>query len=118
MTASDFAASDLPSFRAELQFAPDGPRVVLLGRCTADTSTTITSVLEAACFSQPRRVTVDLNSVDEIDGQVMAALLEFRETTTATVVTIDVRHLPGAQLMALMESAQVAKSGQVPSSAA
>lgn len=117
-SATPSAATYPPTFRADVEFSPSGPRVRLLGRCTAETSTTITSALEAACFSNPRRLTVDLNSVDYIDGAVMAALLEFRGTVTGTVVTLDVRHLPGSQLMDLMDSAHSLKRGQVPSSAA
>lgn len=93
-----------------MQFAPAGPHVVLHGWCSADAAATIVSVLEAARFNHPRRLTIDVNFVDHMDGEVMAALLEFRRTVTDTIVTIDVRHMSGPQLMELMASARAASS--------
>lgn len=110
MDAHGSAPTTLPTFRAELQFAPAGPNVVLHGRCSADTASTIVSVLEAACFNQPRRLTIDVNSIDHMDGEVMAALLAFRHAVTDTIVIIDVRHLSGTRLMELMASARAATS--------
>jgi ABC-type transporter Mla MlaB component len=81
------------------------PRVAVFGTCTGQAAGQFMSALAAACSSHPRRLVVDLNGLEHIDGQSMARLLDFRRSRSGTVVTFDVQGLPGRRLMEIMAAA-------------
>jgi ABC-type transporter Mla MlaB component len=95
-----------PVLEVDIDATLPTPRISVIGRCTGPHSAALMSALRAACRAHPRRVIVDLNGAHEIDGEAMAALLEFRRNVTDTVITIDIHAVSGSRLMALMADAE------------
>jgi ABC-type transporter Mla MlaB component len=95
-----------PVLEVDIDATSPTPRISVIGRCTGPHAAALLSALRAACRAHPRRIIVDLNGADEIDGEAMAALLEFRRDVIDTVITIDIHAVSGPRLMALMADAE------------